>query len=433
MWSVHQKVITQPTISHHNRYPPYINRNRDESQNSDANTQMTTSDSTDAVVRNLTIAAFLLLTVPIGRVSSQSDESENKTESTDYSQDGFLSIKPSVVIVIGIFSIIFSLTLVLLLYAKFCNTFSNSLSISLNNHPDSFLNIDRRFSGLDKSIIESLPSFKFSSLVSSSKQGGLECSVCLTTFENSDVLRLLPKCKHMFHMECVSQWLENHSSCPLCRYKVEVQDLTTFNNSSSDFFDLFVKREIDRKDVNCYRDHPVDTLIDLEEEQGIHDRRLHKLKRKINVIGAMLDNNRWSDLNSADLTWLNSDMLNHTSNRRFSNSGNLKWNRDMTDVRKRNIIFSERHGSNNYDDDDSGSGGEKKHFNLVQTTSSDNSVKRCMSEMTGVPRFTDQSSTSNGQDDEVGKLWLPIAKKTVELFAGKKNLVQQQKHSLLDF
>ncbi|XP_052170435.1 E3 ubiquitin-protein ligase ATL42-like [Diospyros lotus] len=41
---------------------------------------------------------------------------------------------------------------------------------------------------------------------------------CLSKFEDSEVLRLLPKCRHAFHMDCIDKWLESRCSCPLCRW-----------------------------------------------------------------------------------------------------------------------------------------------------------------------------------------------------------------------
>ena len=73
--------------------------------------------------------------------------------------------------------------------------------------------------------MEKLPTFRFGSL--RGRKEGLDCAVCLTRFETDEVLRLLPKCKHAFHVECVDKWLDAHSTCPLCRYKVEAKDIVT--------------------------------------------------------------------------------------------------------------------------------------------------------------------------------------------------------------
>ncbi|EOA22358.1 hypothetical protein CARUB_v10002980mg [Capsella rubella] len=46
---------------------------------------------------------------------------------------------------------------------------------------------------------------------------GTECSVCLNEFEEDESLRLLPKCSHAFHINCIDTWLLSHKTCPLCR------------------------------------------------------------------------------------------------------------------------------------------------------------------------------------------------------------------------
>ncbi|KAK3116735.1 hypothetical protein LTR53_002568 [Teratosphaeriaceae sp. CCFEE 6253] len=44
------------------------------------------------------------------------------------------------------------------------------------------------------------------------------CLVCLCDFEEKDVCRKLVKCSHLFHKECIDQWLtQGRNSCPLCR------------------------------------------------------------------------------------------------------------------------------------------------------------------------------------------------------------------------
>eukprot|EP01018_Ginkgo_biloba_P000212 Gb_04642 [translate_table: standard] len=68
--------------------------------------------------------------------------------------------------------------------------------------------------GLDKSVIDSLPIFVFKS---ENFRDGLECAVCLCEFEKNEKGRMLPRCSHSFHTECIDMWFHSHSTCPLCR------------------------------------------------------------------------------------------------------------------------------------------------------------------------------------------------------------------------
>ncbi|THW13875.1 hypothetical protein D6D24_05789 [Aureobasidium pullulans] len=44
------------------------------------------------------------------------------------------------------------------------------------------------------------------------------CLVCLCDFEHDEEARRLVKCNHLFHKECIDQWLtKGRNSCPLCR------------------------------------------------------------------------------------------------------------------------------------------------------------------------------------------------------------------------
>ena len=43
------------------------------------------------------------------------------------------------------------------------------------------------------------------------------CSVCIESFEQGDDLRSLPTCRHVFHKECIDEWLAQHTTCPNCR------------------------------------------------------------------------------------------------------------------------------------------------------------------------------------------------------------------------
>lgn len=44
-----------------------------------------------------------------------------------------------------------------------------------------------------------------------------ECPICLGEFAEGEKVRVLPKCRHGFHVKCIDTWLDSHSSCPICR------------------------------------------------------------------------------------------------------------------------------------------------------------------------------------------------------------------------
>lgn len=71
--------------------------------------------------------------------------------------------------------------------------------------------------GLDPSVLKSIPVIEFSP---QDFKDGLECSVCLSEVSEGEKARLLPKCNHGFHVECIDMWFQSHSTCPLCRNPV---------------------------------------------------------------------------------------------------------------------------------------------------------------------------------------------------------------------
>ncbi|KAB1213738.1 RING-H2 finger protein ATL16 [Morella rubra] len=71
--------------------------------------------------------------------------------------------------------------------------------------------------GLDESVIRELPTFQFR------REGDARsicCVVCLNEFQEEDMLRLLPKCSHAFHLDCIDIWLQSNANCPLCRSSI---------------------------------------------------------------------------------------------------------------------------------------------------------------------------------------------------------------------
>ncbi|KAG0033545.1 hypothetical protein BGZ81_008121 [Podila clonocystis] len=50
-------------------------------------------------------------------------------------------------------------------------------------------------------------------------QTAMSCVICLCEYEPDDLLRQMP-CRHMFHKECVDEWLKLKRTCPLCKFDI---------------------------------------------------------------------------------------------------------------------------------------------------------------------------------------------------------------------
>ena len=71
--------------------------------------------------------------------------------------------------------------------------------------------------GLPKEKIEKLPKESFMKY----KYSDDKCIVCQYEFKNYEKVTVLP-CKHCYHPECITQWLENKKVCPYCKTEVKV-------------------------------------------------------------------------------------------------------------------------------------------------------------------------------------------------------------------
>ncbi|CAM8893082.1 unnamed protein product [Rhodiola kirilowii] len=74
--------------------------------------------------------------------------------------------------------------------------------------------------GLDQTVINSYPKFPFSKPKLGSTgcdSSSTSCSICLCDYREAEMLRMMPDCRHFFHLQCIDAWLRLNGSCPVCR------------------------------------------------------------------------------------------------------------------------------------------------------------------------------------------------------------------------
>lgn len=329
------------------------------------------------------------------------------------------SFRPSIAVIVGVLVMMFTLTFLLLLYAKHCKRNSGG------ERGSPLPTARARVSGVDRAVVESLPLLKFSSL--NGMKEGLECAVCLSKFQQSETLRVLPKCKHAFHVDCVDTWLHAHSTCPLCRHRVEASDLLLAEEvrqagrkssaSCSNWVDLredgsvriFVQRESiveeereklatttkkwRRESCGSSRRHSSvglgclptfangnikDELLLEEAEMAESGQFVNRFAHRVRISDVIFQH-RWSDFKPSDLTSLDSDCL--------------LW---------------------------------KQGSGLVNGRVIPSFHKRCMSEITSFS-CSSKSRTSNisqvafaDMDEKKTRTWLSIALSTIKWFAERE-------------
>ena len=60
------------------------------------------------------------------------------------------------------------------------------------------------------------------------------CPVCLEGVHDGEMVRQLPACKHVFHVECIDMWLHSHRTCPMCRSMISPPLTVTAKASQSE-------------------------------------------------------------------------------------------------------------------------------------------------------------------------------------------------------
>ncbi|OWM86607.1 E3 ubiquitin-protein ligase ATL42-like [Punica granatum] len=408
-----------------------------------------------AIINAIILSIFLLL---VNNVRAQ--------ESPGPPKEVLHPIRPSLTVIIGMLSVMFFLTFLVLAYAKFCH---RTPAFNINQNLINSFRSNSRLSGVDRKVVESLPFFQFSSLRGSKE--GLECVVCLSKFEDAEILRLLPNCNHAFHANCIDRWFERHSSCPLCRHKLDAREIPNFSYSMSLRFsqnpsnlstedlnsnlELYIQREEERLDSSqCATGSSFQYAEDGKKDKELlvgdsiescreGDLRtvLHKFKHKIIVSDAVIKN-RWSDVNSSDLMFLNSEMLGDLSSKRFSELRSGSFNDDgkkiladkqmsriKEDIERKRLhetMITKLSTSQSFVT--SSSYDYSSSFEESQPRIMNSAEKRSISEITNFSRFASSMKTTsnkespfiNGKEERIRRLWLPIARGTVQWLAGRE-------------
>ncbi|XP_066538029.1 RING finger protein 11-like [Hoplias malabaricus] len=79
-------------------------------------------------------------------------------------------------------------------------------------------------------LIQHLPRGVFDGGKDGSEKKIRECVICMMDFVYGDPIRFLP-CMHIYHMDCIDDWLMRSFTCPSCMEPVDAALLSTYETN----------------------------------------------------------------------------------------------------------------------------------------------------------------------------------------------------------
>eukprot|EP00397_Hematodinium_sp_SG-2012_P015044 GEMP01015315.1.p1 GENE.GEMP01015315.1~~GEMP01015315.1.p1 ORF type:complete len:467 (+),score=91.94 GEMP01015315.1:53-1402(+) len=74
--------------------------------------------------------------------------------------------------------------------------------------------------GMANDVIEQIEHYEWKPQEGEEENGQKQCMVCLSDFEADEAVRKLP-CTHVFHCNCIDEWLRRCTDCPICKMNID--------------------------------------------------------------------------------------------------------------------------------------------------------------------------------------------------------------------
>jgi hypothetical protein len=151
------------------------------------------------------------------------------------------SLEMNAVLELDAFTRLLLLLIFFALFVRVCYVYFSMQSddhVHLNSN-DNVTTIQQRddkkpVTGLPRSIINSYQTFTFdkNQIATINNDYDTTCSICISDYNESEILKMMPQCRHFFHQSCVDTWLKVNASCPICRNSL-LQDSNDVSNLES--------------------------------------------------------------------------------------------------------------------------------------------------------------------------------------------------------
>ncbi|GAB4830869.1 hypothetical protein Ancab_004896 [Ancistrocladus abbreviatus] len=78
--------------------------------------------------------------------------------------------------------------------------------------------------GMPPELIKKLPSIDICCRQMPAPHNVVCCAICLQDVVDGERARILSGCEHIFHLNCIDEWLVRIATCPVCRQQVDSEE-----------------------------------------------------------------------------------------------------------------------------------------------------------------------------------------------------------------
>ncbi|KAI3433967.1 MATH domain-containing protein [Psidium guajava] len=201
---------------------------------------------------------------PSNQYQMNSQGGNTSSSSNPASPGSFLT--PLLVSMAGIAATAFAIVLYNVLFVRFC---ARRRQFTVNDDPPGERqNSGARTDGVEEKVLRAIPVLSYSSKGNRLfRVDQSECAVCLGTLEDRETVRLLPACRHAFHVPCIDQWLSAHNNCPVCRSPVVAPLARIADDHSGDLLQRCVSLDVLMRSPLDSANQSRDIVINMEEER----------------------------------------------------------------------------------------------------------------------------------------------------------------------
>ena len=91
---------------------------------------------------------------------------------------------------------------------------NQSSNLNFGGNPENLSDFDKK----KQDLFLEMDEYQYKHILKYESRKETSCAICLEDFKGIDIIKAFYKCEHIFHKNCLKNWLKRSNVCPLCKH-----------------------------------------------------------------------------------------------------------------------------------------------------------------------------------------------------------------------